>query len=497
MEQKIILEKMYEKARECPNKLCVLEKERRITYSQYWNAVSHCAAYLTEKGICKGTRVTIASEQTAVFLMAVSAIHLAGAVAVPLEKNLPVQRIVEIMKMMDTAWIVGRNLNMPEGSHFISFDHLEHWFKECESEQQSRNFPEGNALADILFTTGTTGMPKGIQVTHFTNIAIAENVIDSVELAEDEVELIPTPINHSLGLRRYYGAMYRGSTIGIIDGVIYVEDFFDMLKKYNMTAITLVPTMLSILMKFSKNRLGEFDHQLRFIQIGSAPLLKEEKQELCTLLPDVRLYNTYGATEAGCSCILEFSKLQNKMFCIGRPTVNATVGFVDDGRKVINATKENPGYLFFEGPMNMSGYWMEPELTKEVLQDGKIFTNDIGYRGEDGYIYLLGRKDEVINSGGNKIAPLEIEETMQKHTKVDECACVPVKDPVAGQMPKLYVVMKPGEQFCQEELIRFLSQRLEFFKIPRQIEELDKLPRAYNGKLLRKELREREEKKNG
>ena len=170
---------------------------------------------------------------------------------------------------------------------------------------------------------------------------------------------------------------------------------------------------------------------------------------------------------------------------------------MDDNGKVITATKDKPGCLFFEGPMTMAGYWKEPELTQKVLQDGKIFTNDIGYRGEDGYIYLLGRKDEVINSGGNKIAPVEVEETMLRCEKIEDCACIPVWDPVAGQIPKLYVVMKSGEELCQEELIRFLSERLEFFKIPKKIEQLDKLPRAYNGKLLRKELREREEKKNG
>ncbi len=497
MEQKVILEKIYQKAKECPDKCCVLEKERRITYGQYWNAISRCAAYLAEEGIPKEMRVAVVSEQTAVFLMAVSAIHLAGAVVVPLEKNLSENRIIEIMELMDTPWVVGRNLSMPDKYFFIDFNNIDKFFEEYGSESQRWDFPQGNALADILFTTGTTGMPKGIQVTHFTNTAIAENVIDSVELAEDDVELIPTPINHSLGLRRYYGAMYRGSTIGIVDGVIYMEDFFEMLKKYKMTAVTLVPTMLSILLKFSKGRLGEFDHQLRFIQLGSAPISKEEQKELCSLLPNVRLYNTYGATEAGCSCILEFSRLQDKRFCIGRPTVNTAVGFVDDNGKVITATKDKPGCLFFEGPMTMAGYWKEPELTQKVLQDGKIFTNDIGYRGEDGYIYLLGRKDEVINSGGNKIAPVEVEETMLRCEKIEDCACIPVWDPVAGQIPKLYVVMKSGEELCQEELIRFLSERLEFFKIPKKIEQLDKLPRAYNGKLLRKELREREEKKNG
>lgn len=484
----VILEKICQNAYKHPEKLCILEKDRVITYGQYWNAICRCAEFLKEKRLGNGNRVAIVAEQSAFFLMTVSAIHLAGAVVVPLEKNLPPKRIAEIMEVMDTTWIVGRDIHMSDKYLAIDFEDLDVCFENHGCEQKKWEFPSENKLADILFTTGTTGVPKGIQVTHAANLAIAENVIDSVELAEDDIELIPTPINHSLGLRRYYGIMYRGSTVGILDGVIYAKDFFDMIERQQVTAITLVPAMVSILLRFSKDRLAGLDQQLRFIQIGSAPLLKEEKEELCSLLPSVRLYNTYGATEAGCSCILEFSRLCDKKFCIGRPTRNTSVGFVDDDGMVINATKEQPGYLFFEGSMNMAGYWREPELTKEVLRDGKIYTNDIGYRGEDGYIYLLGRKGEVINSGGNKISPLEIEEMMLKQGSVEECACIPAPDPVAGQVPKLFVVMKPGEQFCREDLVSYLAKRLEFFKVPKQIEQINKLPRAYNGKLLRKEL---------
>ncbi|MBD5522990.1 MAG: acyl--CoA ligase [Lachnospiraceae bacterium] len=488
MEERIILQHIHKMSEEHPDKECILERNCVITYRQHWNAINGYASLLMSKGIQTGTRVAIAAEQTSFFLIAVSALHLIGAVVIPLEKNLSDVRISELMLRMKSVWLIGRmNISVKDINLLdISESGI---YLDKEVQEQVHRFPEQGSLADILFTTGTTGEPKGIEVTHLTNKAIAENVIDSVNLLEDDIELIPTPINHSLGLRRYYGAMYRGSTIGIIDGVIYAEDFFDMLKKYRMTAITLVPAMLSILLKFSGEKLGELNKQLRFIQLGSAPITETERNELRRLLPDVRLYNTYGATEAGCTCIFDFSQDHDKMFCIGRPTVNTTVSFVDEVGTVIDATREHLGCMVFEGPMNMKGYWQEPELTKKILRDGKIYTNDIGYRGEDGNIYLLGRKDDVINSGGNKIAPLEIEEIMLNNEKIAECVCVPVEDQVVGQIPKLYVVMKRGEVFSRQEIMTYLTERLEFFKVPKLVEELDVLPRAYNGKILRKELR--------
>ncbi len=492
MEQKTVLHNIWTVAGSSPHKLCVYDRHQSMTYGQYKKAVCRCRIYLKNIGVKKGDRVAIVAEQNVIFLLMVSAVHLAGAVAIPLERNLPEKRIKDILPQFKTIWLVCRQDMDISGIRAIHIP--ESILKATEPDKDVEyRLPDPESLADILFTTGTTGNPKGIEISHLANRAIAENVIDSVGLREDDVELIPTPINHSLGLRRYYGAMYRGSAVGIVDGVIYMEDFFAMAEQYHVTAITLVPAMLSILLKFSKDRLKMLNRQLRFVQLGSAHATKSDKEELCRLLPDVRLYNTYGATEAGCSCILDFNKLRDKVFCIGRPTVNTTVSFVDEEGNPLKTSENCVGYMVLEGPMVMNGYWREPELTAKVLREGKIYTNDVGYLGEDGYIYLLGRKDDVINSGGNKIAPLEVEEMMMKFHKVAECACVPVWDLVAGQVPKLFVVMNPGEMFAPQEILSFLAERMEPFKVPKYIELLEKLPRAYNGKILRKVLREREE----
>ena len=146
--------------------------------------------------------------------------------------------------------------------------------------------------------------------------------------------------------------------------------------------------------------------------------------------------------------------------------------------------------MAFKGDMNMCGYYKEPEITKEALENGNIYTNDLGYVGEDGLVYLLGRKGDVINMGGLKIAPTEIEEVVVTHEKIKDCACIPIKDEITGEAPKLFVVMNEGCEFDQKEIAKFMLNKLEAFKVPKVFEVIDEIPRTFNGKIIRKKLKE-------
>ena len=267
-------------------------------------------------------------------------------------------------------------------------------------------------------------------------------------------------------------------------------DFFKLLDNYKITAITFVPAILDMVLKFAKDRFATYDSQFNYIQMGSAPLSEADKELLTKMFPTVRLYNTYGATESGCTVILEFNKYADKKNCIGRTTVNTTIFFVDENRNEIEASFKNPGYMAFKGDMNLRGYYKEPEITKEALENGNIYTNDLGYVGEDGLVYLLGRKGDVINMGGLKIAPTEIEEVVVTHEKIKDCACIPIKDEITGEAPKLFVVMNEGCEFDQKEIAKFMLNKLEAFKVPKVFEVIDEIPRTFNGKIIRKKLKE-------
>lgn len=517
MEEQIssIVEALKINAEKTPDKLCVGDKKNQVTYKEFWNMVKKAAVYLQEKGVQKGDMVVIRGAQKVEFLLGVFGVQLAGGAVCPLEKAIKDDRIMEIMNFVDSNIYLAEK---PVKNTTVNNISLKEMFKVVQNNESvtpnentdnsenvvlnessdsseavnSKEFslPASDDLSEILFTTGTTGKSKGIEVTFGCNVAIAQNVIDSVGMEKDEIELITTPINHSLAIRRSYGAIYNGSSIVLTDGIKFVEDFFKLLDRYKITAITFVPAILEQVLKFAKDRFATYDNQFHYIQLGSAPLSETNKEILTKMFPTTRLYNTYGATESGCTVILEFSKYGHKKKCIGRTTVNTEILFVDDKRNIVEASLEKPGILAFKGKMNMRSYYKEPEITKEVMdENGVVYTNDLGYLGEDGLVYLLGRQGDVINMGGIKIAPTEIEEVAMKHEMIKDCACIPIKDEITGEAPKLFVTLNEGYQLDQKELSKYLLSKLESLKVPKTFEVIDEIPRTFNGKIIRKQLK--------
>ena len=517
MEEQIssIVEALKINAEKTPDKLCVGDKKNQVTYKEFWNMVKKASVYLQEKGVQKGDMVVIRGAQKVEFLLGVFGVQLAGGAVCPLEKAIKDDRIMEIMNFVDSNIYLAEK---PVKNTTVNNISLKEMFKVVQNNEavtpnentdnsenvvlnessnsseavNSKEFslPASDDLSEILFTTGTTGKSKGIEVTFGCNVAIAQNVIDSVGMEKDEIELITTPINHSLAIRRSYGAIYNGSSIVLTDGIKFVEDFFKLLDRYKITAITFVPAILEQVLKFAKDRFATYDNQFHYIQLGSAPLSETNKEILTKMFPTTRLYNTYGATESGCTVILEFSKYGHKKKCIGRTTVNTEILFVDDKRNIVEASLEKPGILAFKGKMNMRSYYKEPEITKEVMdENGVVYTNDLGYLGEDGLVYLLGRQGDVINMGGIKIAPTEIEEVAMKHEMIKDCACIPIKDEITGEAPKLFVTLNEGYQLDQKELSKYLLSKLESLKVPKTFEVIDEIPRTFNGKIIRKQLK--------
>ena len=186
----------------------------------------------------------------------------------------------------------------------------------------------------------------------------------------------------------------------------------------------------------------------------------------------------------------DYSKYPGKVGCIGKAMPNSRIFIVDDHKEVICSSRENMGLLACEGAVNMKGYINEPELTKEVLVKGIVYTNDIGYIDEEGFVYIAGRKGDVINVGGLKVAPTEVEEAALSIEGVEDCICLPIEHPITGQALKLLVVMRDGAEFSPRKFTTFLRSRLENHKIPIKYEQVDNIARTYNGKLDRKAYNE-------
>ena len=341
-----------------------------------------------------------------------------------------------------------------------------------------------------IFTTGTTGKEKGI-VLSYKNVSVtAESVMCGLKMKKDNIELVTSPLNHAHGLRRYYGNMYNGSTVIIQRSIMDIRSFFANIEEYKVTAIAIVPAALTTVLRLSGNKLSEYSEQIRYIQIGSAPVLEDIVKQLSILLPKTSIYNFYGSSEGGCICVYDLNCENLKIHSIGKPINKTKVIIVDDEHNEIKSSKENTGFIATIGEMNMLGYWKDKEETKKVLINGIVYSNDVAFIDEDGDIILLGRRGDVINVGGNKVSPEEIENAAKKIEGVIDCVCIPIKDKAKGNVPKLFVQLDSNKEFNPIEIRKFLATKLENYKVPAIIEQIKEVPRSFNGKLLRRKLQD-------
>ena len=509
-----IVENLARNAVRNPDKLCMADERKSITYKEAWDGICGLAMELSNRGIKKGSCVVIECNQSVDYLVTVLAVQLLGAISVPLEKNAATGRIVEISSETEAVLHIGAR-DIPELESELGISHMDiktvpdfalgqivdNVYRGSIEDLELIAFPEKEDVAEILFSTGTTGKSKGIVLTHANDVALAENVCCGVKMNPDNVELVPMPTSHSHGLRRTYANLANGSSVVFADNIMLLKNVFKLMDKYHVTAMDLSPSILNIFFKLSKDRLGDYADVLDYIQLGSAPLSEEDKAHLSRILPKTRLYNFYGSTEAGCSCLMDFNddpagaggstsggvsgNTQRAPGCIGRPAVNAEFIVVDENRNPIESSRDNLGFLASRGAINMKEYFKAPELTAKATDGEYIYTKDLGYIDEDGYVYMLGRKDDVINFGGVKISPEEIESQVIKSDVVRDCACIPMDDAVTGQAPKLFIALEPDAEYDAKAFKSFLTKVLDANKQPKVIEVIDQIPRTFNGKIKR------------
>lgn len=485
-----IVEAVFHYADTQPDKLCLVDDIGQVTYQEYSEKVKKYASCFAQMGLKAKDTVVVEACQTIEYLAMELALQLLGIVFVPVEHNCAGEKIRSFAERAEAKAVIVCKEDTYDTEHNYTFDILAELCEKAEP-YEPQTLPLETDVSEVLFSTGTTGKEKGIIITHANNIALAENVIHGVEMEKDNVEMIPSPMNHSHGLRRYYANMYNGCTVVLLGSAMDVRRFFHNLDTYGVNSMDLVPTALAVVLKLSKDKLAEYQNQLRYVQFGAAPMMEATQEKICELLPNTRLYNFYGSTESGCICIYNFNCSNYKKHCIGKPAYNAEIVIVDDERKPMESSKENIGLLSSRGKMNMLGYWEDEEETQKVLLDGVVYSNDVAYYDEDGDIILLGRKGDVINVGGNKVSPEEIENVAKKMPGVADCGVIPMADPFKGNVPKIFVQMEKGSQFDSVAIRTFLANNLEPYKVPVYIEEIEQIPRSYNGKLLRKELTHR------
>jgi len=284
--------------------------------------------------------------------------------------------------------------------------------------------------------------------------------------------------------------MLAGGTIVLVPGLTFPQLTIRALQDHSATGLACVPTGICLLAAKYEESLAGLASQLKYMEMGSAPLAVRDKKKLCRLLPDTRLCMHYGLTEASRSTFLEFHADRNHLDSVGKPSPGVEIRIFSQSEPSVSV--EQVGLIHVRAATVMQGYWKDEKRTKKVLDrdSGWLNSGDLGYIDASGYVYLAGRADDQINTGGVKILPEDVERYANEFNGVKECGCIGIPDPdgLLGEVPLLFVV-SGSAPLDQGELSSFLRKcsGLEMPKVV--IRSIDELPRTESGKLLRRELR--------
>jgi len=439
IEAPTILSCLRETVRRFPDRPAVSDSERTLTYRELWQEAERYAASKVRGDDRRANLVEARSSVS--FAVAAMGTYLAGRILVLFEKDAPVGVVQRIKK---------------------------------ETEM-----PFGSNVADVLHTTGTTGVSKGVVLSHRAAWVSADNNRFCDRITEETVYLIASPMNHVSALRKLYACFLVGAHAVLQEGFLDIKQYYATIEKHRVNALLVPPTAVTFLLLVSRDKLQSLADQIEVVHSNGAPIPEKVKNALHQCLPHTRLIFAYGATEAGSACCAyDYAAFPNRANCVGKPGPHAKIT-IEKGRVVVSS----------DGIME--GYLNDPVRTAEVLRDGRLSTHDLGRMDEDGFVYVVGRADDIINVGGVKVAPTEVEEVAMRSSEIVDCACFGVNDDLTGSAVKLVVVPRDAARFDLVAFRSFLQTCLERHQIPSQIACVTQIPRTRNGKTDRKRLTNR------
>lgn len=348
-------------------------------------------------------------------------------------------------------------------------------------------------LASLIYTSGSTGNPKGVMMTHQNMVSASTSITTYLENTEDDIILNVLPLSFDYGLYQVIMAAQFGGTVVLERSFLYPYAVINLLKEEKVTGFPIVPTISAILLQMKELKNERFEH-LRYITNTAAALPVSHIVGLKEIFKGAKIYSMYGLTECKRVSYLPPEELDIRPTSVGKGMPNEQVYLVDEEGKVIEEP-DKIGELVVRGANVMKGYWEMPEETAKVLKPGRypwekvLYTGDLFKMDEDGYLYFVARKDDIIKSRGEKVSPKEIENVLYSLEDVVEAAVIGVSDDVLGEAIKAFVVLKEGSKLTEKKILAHCSSKLEDFMIPKYIEFRDSLPKTNTGKITKKELK--------
>ena len=478
-----IEDQILQNAKQFPNKVALIAGETVVTYGELWDRCLRTANVLRSRlALRKGDRVIIAAAGNIEFVYTYFGVHIAGGICVPIDPDTNQTRFDYIYKSTTPVAVLGE-LHKVERKP-VSFEEIT-----TDGDPMTFEPPQMNDVADVLFTTGTTGAPKGVALSYKNVAAAAENINEFIQNTAEDVELLALPVSHSFGLGRVKCVLVKGGTLVMLGTFASMKKFFGNMEKFHCTGFGMVPASWGYIKKMSGLKIGQLADQLKYVEIGSSFMSKEDKELLMQLLPNTRICMHYGSTEASRSAFMEFKACRDDLLTAGHASPNCDIKiFSPEGKELPHGEQ---GEVCVKGEHVTCSYWNEtPERFASDFYGDYFRTGDSGVQDDRGYIYLKSRIKEMINVGGKKVAPMEVEDMLNTIPGIKESACVAMPDPdgVMGELVKAFIVCD-DDTLTDIAILDALRPKLEVYKLPVVFERIAEIPKTSSGKIQRLKLK--------
>ena len=502
-------------ARYYPNKRAIVDSPKEFTWREVNERANRFAHALLSLGCRKGDRVALLTYNSSEYIESIFACAKAGLIFVPLNFRLSAQEMEYILKDSSPTTLVfgedfseiASNLRSTLTLNYIGIGNQPGWAMGYEALIRSGSPAEPpeelvseDDPAEIFYTSGTTGLAKGVVHTHRARLEGARTCVIDGELNHDDVYLLNVPaICHAAGWVWVLANAYVGGSIVVskLRG-FDPETILKTIQDYSITNLQLVPITIMELIELPQIRKYDVS-SLRMVFYATAPMPAGPLKKALGIFGNIFM-QPYGLTETGPNVTCLHKKEHNisglsgdegakRIKSCGRPCYGVLVKLVDEkGREVPPHTV---GEIVVKSSDVMTGYWNNEEETRKVFKDGWLYTGDLATYDEDYFIYLVDRKKDMIISGGLNIYPAEVERVLYEHPMVSQCAVIGVPDDRWGEAVKAFIVLRSGQEASEKEIIEFCRKSLASYKKPKSVEFVKELPRNPQGKILKKVLRER------
>ncbi|GGC89267.1 acyl-CoA synthetase [Thalassobacillus devorans] len=490
-----------------PNNIAIKFEEITLSYAQFNKRVNQLSNGLLNAGIKKGDRIALLLHNSNEFIESFWAAAKIGAILVPINWRLSTQEIKYILQdSLSKCLIYGesykqkvRDLKKSLGniSKYIIVEGKEEIDPSYENFIRDQNEGEPKqekvCLEDLFiinYTSGTTGTPKGVMLTQKNIFWTSINQIVDWEINRDDITLIVSPLFHVGGLLMFsLPAIHTGSSMVILRR-FSVEKVLQSFAEEGITTMFGAPTMYHDIAQHAHIIKNSNYEKLRLLCSGGASLPMSLMKQVSELFPKTNFTEGYGVTEAAsCSSVLRQKDILSKRGSVGKPFIHNLMKVINsEGREV---EEGEIGEIVLSGPTVMKGYWNKPNETKSAFIGEWFKTGDLARVDNEGFIYIVDRKKDMIISGGENISPKEVENVLYRHSRISEVSIIGVPDKKWGESVMAVIVLKPNEKMTKEEVIVYSKSNLASYKKPKYVEFVSELPKNPAGKVLKHELRKR------